>query len=264
MSILNTTPDSFYDKGAFFSRERALDHAMRMVADGADIIDIGGESTRPFSDATPLSEELGRVVPMVEAIRQRSDIPLSVDTYKAAVAKAAIDAGADAINDISSFSFDPDMAPLAAASGAPVILMHMLGTPRDMQVDPSYTDVVGELIDYFAERIAFAKKQGIAEEDIIIDPGIGFGKRLADNLAIIRELRRFTALGRPILMGTSMKSFIGRIAGSTDIGDRADGTLASVAISIWNGADIVRVHDVARTRRVVDFMAALMARAPSG
>jgi dihydropteroate synthase len=261
MGILNITPDSFYDHGAWFSPGRALDHAMQMIADGADIIDIGGESSRPFSEPTPLDEELGRVVPLVEAIRARSDIPLSIDTYKAAVARAALDAGADVINDISSLSFDPDMASVVAAAGAPVVLMHMLGTPRDMQVDPAYTDVVGEIADYLAQRIANACAHGIDEDDIIIYPGIGFGKRDKDNLAIIRDLGRLRALGRPILMGTSMKAFIGRIAGSTELADRADGTLASVAVSIWNGADIVRVHDVARTRKVVDFMAALMAGA---
>jgi dihydropteroate synthase len=258
MGILNVTPDSFYDRGACFSPEKALDHAMRMVAEGADIIDIGGESTRPFAEATPLAEELRRVVPVVEAIRARSDVPLSVDTYKAAVASAAIDAGADIINDISALCLDPAMAEAAARSGVPVVLMHMKGTPGDMQVDPSYTDVVGEIRDYFVERIDFATHAGIDEENIIIDPGIGFGKRIEDNLAIIRELSRLAALGRPNHMGTAMKSMLGRIAGSAAIEDRAEGTLASVAMSIWNGASIVRVHDVARTRKVVDFMAALM------
>ncbi len=259
MGILNVTPDSFYDHGAFFSPDRAIDHALRMIDEGADIIDVGGESTRPFSEPTPLAEEQSRVIPVIEAVRKHSDVPLSVDTYKAAVAKAAIAAGADIINDISSLSFDPDMADVVAASGVPVVLMHMKGTPRDMQTDPTYKDVVGEIREFFVERIAFARSAGIDEENIVIDPGIGFGKRLQDNLAIIRDLRRLKELGQPLLMGTSMKSFIGRITGTSTLEDRAEGTLASVAMSVWNGADIVRVHDVARTRRVVAFMEALMA-----
>ncbi len=264
MGILNVTPDSFYDHGAFFSPDRALDHALAMIDEGADIIDVGGESTRPFSEPTPLAEELARILPVIEAVRKHSDVPLSVDTYKAAVARAAIDAGADIINDISSLSFDPDMAGVVAASGVPVVLMHIKGTPRDMQKDPVYEDVVGEIREFFVERIAFARSAGIDEEDIVIDPGIGFGKRVQDNLAIIRELGRLKELGQPLLMGTSMKSFIGRIAGTAALEDRAEGTLASVAMSVWNGADIVRVHDVLRTRRVVTFMEALMASPAPG
>ena len=175
MGILNVTPDSFYDGGLFFDRKRAIDHALQMIDEGADVIDIGAESTRPFSEPTPLAEELGRLVPVIEAVRKHSDIPISVDTYKAAAAKAALEAGADIINDISSLSFDPDMAHVAAESGAPVVLMHMKGTPRDMQKDPVYQDVVGEIKEFLAERIAFAKSAGIDEEDIVVDPGIGFG-----------------------------------------------------------------------------------------
>ncbi len=259
MGILNVTPDSFYDRGAYFSRERAIDRAFRMIDEGADIIDVGAETTRPFSEPTPLAEELERLLPVIEAVRKRSDIPISVDTYKAAAARAALAAGADIINDISALSFDPEMAEAAAESGAPVVLMHMKGTPRDMQKDPYYEDAVGEIREFLAERIAFAESAGIDGENIVIDPGIGFGKRLQDNLAIIRELGRLKELGKPILMGTSMKSFIGRIVGTEALEDRAEGTLASVAMSLWNGADIVRVHDVARTRRVVGFMEALMA-----
>jgi dihydropteroate synthase len=259
MGILNVTPDSFYDGGAFFSRDRAIDRALAMIDEGADIIDVGGESTRPFSEPTPLAEEQARLLPVIEAVRKHSDIPLSVDTYKAAVARAAVAAGADIINDISSLSFDPDMAEVVAESGVPVVLMHIKGTPRDMQTDPTYKDVVGEIKEFLVERIAFAKACGIDEENIVIDPGIGFGKRLQDNLAIIRELGRFKELGKPLLIGTSMKSFIGRIVGTALLPDRAEATLASVAMSVWNGADIVRVHDVAGTRRVVAFMEALMA-----
>ncbi|MGD0487089.1 MAG: dihydropteroate synthase [Syntrophorhabdales bacterium] len=264
MGILNVTPDSFYDHGAFFSRDRALDHALRMIDEGADIIDVGGESTRPFSEPTPRAEELARILPVIEAVRKHSDVPLSVDTYKAVVARAAIAAGADIINDISSLSFDPDMADVVAGSGVPVVLMHIKGTPRDMQKDPTYKDVVGEIREFFVERIAFAKSAGIDEENIVIDPGIGFGKQLQHNLTIIKELGRLKELGQPLLIGTSMKSFIGRIMGTTALEDRAEGTLASVAMSVWNGADIVRVHDVARTRRVITFMEALMASSAPG
>jgi dihydropteroate synthase len=264
MGILNVTPDSFYDGGVFFDRKRAVDHALQMIDEGADVIDIGAESTRPFSEPTPLAEELERLVPVIEAVRKHSGIPISVDTYKAAAAKAALEAGADIINDISSLAFDPDMARVAAESGAPIVLMHMKGTPRDMQKDPVYQDVVGEIKEFLAERIAFAKSAGIDEEDIVVDPGIGFGKRLQDNLAIIRELGRLKELGKPILMGTSMKSFIGRIMGTDALVDRVEGTLASMVMSLWHGADIVRVHDVAKTRRVVAFMEALMRSPASG
>lgn len=262
MGILNVTPDSFYDGGVYFLRDRAIDRALQMIDEGADIIDIGAETTRPFSEPTPLAEEMERLMPVIEAVRKHSDIPISVDTYKAAAAAAALAAGADIVNDISSLAFDPDMVEVVATTGAPVVLMHIKGTPRDMQKDPVYQDAVGEIKAFLAERIAFAKSHGIDEENIVVDPGIGFGKRLQDNLAIIRELPRLKELGKPILMGTSMKSFIGRITGTDALEDRVEGTLASIAMSLWHGADIVRVHDVARTRRVVGFMEALMAPQP--
>ncbi|OPY69539.1 MAG: Dihydropteroate synthase [Syntrophorhabdaceae bacterium PtaU1.Bin034] len=258
MGILNVTPDSFYDGGKFFSHDQAVDRAFRMIGEGVDIIDVGGESTRPYSEPTPLREELKRVVPVIEGIRKRSAISVSIDTYKAEVAEAAIAAGADMINDISALSFDARMAEVAAAARVPVVMMHIKGTPRNMQVNPFYNEVIGEIRDFFVERIAFAKGHGIDEENIVIDPGIGFGKRLEDNLTIIKQLKRLGELGKPILVGTSMKSFIGKIMGTDDITERAEGTLASVAISLWNGADIVRVHDVAGTRKVVQFMQALM------
>jgi len=258
MGILNVTPDSFFDGGSYYPRERAIDHALEMAEGGADIIDVGGESTRPGSEPTSLGEELDRVLPVIEGIRKRSSIPLSIDTYKAAVARAAIASGADMVNDISSLSFDEDMAGVVAASGVPVVIQHIKGTPRDMQKNPSYQDVTGEIKEFFIERIAYARFRGIDEDDIIIDPGIGFGKRVSDNLTIIRELGRLKELGRPLLIGTSMKSFIGRIMGTDVPAERAEGTLASVAISLWNGADMVRVHDVVRTKKVVKFMKALM------
>lgn len=258
MGILNVTPDSFFDGGSFFSQDKAIDHALKMVEDGADIIDVGGESTRPGSEPTSLEEELQRVLPVIEGIRSRSPIPLSIDTYKAAVAAAALAAGVDMVNDISALAFDCAMAETVAAGGVPVVMQHIKGTPRDMQKNPSYTDVTGEIKEFFVERIAWARTRGVDEENIIIDPGIGFGKRVQDNLAIIRELPRLKELGRPLLIGTSMKAFIGRIMGTDVLAERAEGTLASVAISLWNGADMVRVHDVAATRKVVQFMKALM------
>jgi dihydropteroate synthase len=203
-------------------------------------------------------------MPVIEGIRKRSDVPLSIDTYKADVAQAALAAGVDVVNDISALSFDTRMADVVAGAGVPVIVQHIKGTPRDMQKNPSYTDVTGEIKAFFAERIAFAKNRGISEEQVVIDPGIGFGKRLQDNLTIIRELRVLKELGRPLLIGTSMKSFIGHILGTDIVAERAEGTLASIAISLWNGADMVRVHDVARTRKVVLFMAALMADGSMG
>jgi dihydropteroate synthase len=258
MGVLNVTPDSFYDGGNFFSQSAAIDHALQMVVDGADIIDVGGESTRPGSQPTSLEDELKRVVPVIEGIRKHSDIALSIDTYKADVAEAATAAGADIVNDISALSFDNRMVDVVAEAGLPVIMQHIKGTPRDMQVNPSYDDVIGEIRQFFVERITYAREHGIEEGQIIIDPGIGFGKRLQDNLTIIKELVRLKDLGRPILIGTSMKSFIGKITGTDRLEDRVEGTLASVAISVWNGVDAVRVHDVAKTKRVVLFMQALM------
>ncbi len=258
MGILNVTPDSFYDRGRFFSRQEAVDHGLAMVEEGADIIDVGGESTRPFSEPTSLNDELTRVIPVIEGIRKHSDTLLSIDTYKARVAREAIGAGANIVNDISGLSFDREMAGVVAASNVPVVIMHMKGTPTDMQTKPFYEDVIAEIKGFFVERIAFAKEHGIDEENIILDPGIGFGKRLQDNLAIIRRLAGFKELGKPLLIGTSMKAFIGRIMGTDELEQRVEGTLASVAVSLWNGADIVRVHDVVKTRKVVKFMRALM------
>jgi dihydropteroate synthase len=258
MGVLNVTPDSFFDGGAFFVRERAVERALEMIREGADIIDVGGESTRPGSEPTPIDEELKRVIPVIADIRRKSEVALSIDTYKAEVARSALAAGATMVNDISALSFDPSMAEVAAAAGVPLVMQHIKGTPRDMQVNPSYQDVMGEIVEFFRERILYAGKNGIKGENIIVDPGIGFGKRLQDNLTIIRELGRLKDLGKHVLIGTSMKSFLGKIAGTDVVADRAEGSLASVAISLWNGADIVRVHDVVRTKRVVQFMQALM------
>jgi len=251
MGILNVTPDSFSDGGRYLDRKTAIDHALKMVDEGADIIDIGGESTRPGAEPVPLEEELNRTIPVIEAISKKISVPVSIDTYKAEVARQAIQAGATIVNDISGLRFDPEMASVVAETGAAVVVMHIKGTPRDMQKNPEYQDLFGEIIEYLRGSIEIAKKAGVPEERIIIDPGIGFGKRPEHNLQIINRLDRFSVLGRPILVGTSRKSFIGLILDNLPPSERIEGTAASVAISVFNGASIVRVHDVKTMSRVV-------------
>lgn len=259
MGIVNVTPDSFADGGRFFSPEAALAHARHLVAAGADILDVGGESTRPFSEPVPLDEELGRVLPVISAIRAEMDVPLSIDTYKAEVARRALEAGANLINDISALRFDPDMAPLAAATGAPVILMHMKGTPRDMQTDPRYDDLLGEIKAFLAERRDFALAHGIAPEAIVLDPGIGFGKTFAHNLQILNHLDTFLDLGCPLLVGPSRKAFIGHYLGGLPPDDRDEGTLAALAVALLKGAKILRVHNVAAAVRFLTLFQAIRA-----
>jgi dihydropteroate synthase len=258
MGILNVTPDSFYDGGKFYPSDVAIEHALRLVDEGADIIDVGGESTRPYSDVTPAEEEIRRVIPVIKAIKARSAVFVSVDTYKAAVANEAVNAGADMINDVSGLTFDPEIGQVAGRSGVPVVIMHTKGAPSQMQVSPRYDDVIAEINEFFIDRMRFAGQCGIDEENIILDPGIGFGKRLQDNLIIIKELRRFKELGRPVLIGTSMKSFIGKLAESPELEERVEGTLASLALSLWNGADIIRVHDVKKAKKVTTLVHAVM------
>lgn len=250
MGIVNVTPDSFSDGGKYMDPFAAVEHAKTLVAEGADIIDIGGESTRPGSERVPCDEELRRVIPVVERLSREINIPISVDTYKAEVARRAIEAGASVINDISALRFDPDLGRVAADFGVPVILMHMLGEPGTMQRNPQYHDVVSDIISFFEDAVERAISAGIKPEKIILDPGIGFGKLPEHNLEILRRLREFRALGYPILVGTSRKSFIARIVGQS-IEERDDGTMATVALAIAGGADIVRVHDVKRTVRMV-------------
>ena len=248
MGILNCTPDSFSDGGKFVSVETAIAHARIMISEGADMVDIGGESSRPGADPVSCEDELARVIPVIEAIRSDSDIPISIDTYKAEVARVALTAGADMVNDISALRFDDKMAGTVAAFGAPVILMHMLGTPRNMQIDPQYDDCVGEIDAFFDERIRYASDRGIDKSRIILDPGIGFGKRLADNIDILANLRRFTRFGLPVLLGASRKSFIGMLHPSNTGADaRLGGSLAAAVTGVLNGAAIVRVHDVGPT-----------------
>jgi dihydropteroate synthase len=259
MGVLNVTPDSFSDGGNFIDPEKAYAQAMKMCEDGADIIDIGGESTRPGAEKVSEEEETARVVPVVERLAKNSEVRISVDTYKAAVAKKAIDAGAHMINDISGLKFDPDMAPLIAASGVPVALMHIKGTPGEMQKDPSYEDVMGEVVEYLEESIEIARKAGVRKEQMMVDPGIGFGKRLQDNLDILKYLPELKVLGRPILLGTSRKSFIGAIL-DLPVEDRLEGTAATVAMGIMNGANMVRVHDVSEMARVARMTDAVVQR----
>ncbi|NLW35243.1 dihydropteroate synthase [Syntrophorhabdus aromaticivorans] len=256
MGVLNVTPDSFFDGGKHSAEEDAVRHALLMVESGAHIIDVGGESSRPFSSPVSTDEELRRIIPVIQRIRAESDVPISVDTCKARVAREACLAGADIVNDISGLRNDPDMADAIRDLARYVVIMHMKGAPADMQKAPYYDDVVTEIRTFFLERMRYAVDSGIEEEKIILDPGIGFGKRLEDNLKILKALDRFAAIGRPLLVGTSMKGFIGTITGSS-LEERIEGTLASIAIAIWNGAAIVRVHDVKRTSKVVKLVDAI-------
>ncbi len=257
MGVLNVTPDSFSDGGRYLDPERAVERALEMQAQGADIIDVGGESTRPGSERIGADEELKRVKPVLEEICDKLSVPVSIDTYKSEVAEAAIRAGAAMINDISALRFDSGMVNVVKEYDVPVVLMHMKGTPKGMQENPHYDDVMHEIISFLHERKEFAVNNGIDGEKIIVDPGIGFGKRtgkgIEDNCEIIGRLRELKVLGSPILVGPSRKTFIGNVCSDDDkplpVDRRIEGTLAAVALSAVNGADIVRVHDVAEARR---------------
>lgn len=258
MGILNVTPDSFSDGGRYADAERALAHARDMAAAGADIIDIGGESTRPGAAPLAQGEELRRIIPLIERLSAELAVPISVDTYKSSVAKKAIEAGAGIVNDISGLRFSRDMANVVADTGVAVVIMHIKGTPRDMQQDPVYDDVVGEVLSYLEEGIELAVKAGVDREKILIDPGIGFGKTLEHNLIILNRLEEFRALGRPILLGPSRKKFIGTILGVPAPEQRVDGTAAAVALGIERGARVLRVHDVARMVQVAKMTDAII------
>lgn len=257
MGILNMTPDSFSDGGQFKYHDQAIDYALEMVKEGASIIDIGGESTRPGAKAVQLEEELMRTIPIIEAIRLKSDCLISIDTYKSKVAKAALDAGADMVNDISGLTFDHNMAALAAERNVPVIIMHIKGKPGDMQKNPNYDNLIKEIKAFFEVQIAIAKRAGIDSGNIILDPGIGFGKLLEDNFEIIRELGQISTMGYPVLLGPSRKSFIG-FALDLPIEERMEGTLASITAGVINGAKIVRVHDIRATRRTLTITEKIM------
>ena len=248
MGILNVTPDSFSDGGRFFTLDDAVKQALQMSEEGADIIDVGGESSRPGAEPVSTEEELHRVIPVIRELRRQSKIALSIDTTKSLIAARAIEAGATMINDISAGLGDPEMFAVAAQFSVPICLMHMQGKPKTMQNNPQYKDVVAEVKAFLAGRIAAAAKAGIAKEKIIVDPGIGFGKRLEDNIALLQHCDRFVELGCPVLIGASRKSFIGQITGAP-VQDRLPGSLAAVAVAAQKGAKIFRVHDVAATRQ---------------
>ena len=259
MGILNVTPDSFSGDGLAAAGGVDLDalaaRARAMVADGADLLDVGGESTRPGAEDVTIEEELDRVVPAVERLVREVGVPLSVDTQKPAVARAALRAGAHVVNDVTGLHGDPALAELAAEFGAPVVAMHIQGRPRTMQRSPRYADLISEIADYLTESVATAVRAGVPRDQVVVDPGIGFGKTLEHNLEIIRRLGELRALGQPILLGASRKAFIGRILGDLPPAERVEGTVATTVLAIAQGVDIVRVHDVranARAARVAD------------
>ena len=264
MGVLNVTPDSFSDGGKFFTLDDAVTQGYKLFEDGADILDIGGESTRPFSNPVSEEEEIRRVVPVIEKLSKRIPIPISIDTTKAGVAEQAIKAGASMINDVSCLSFDTKMAKIAVDSGVPVILMHMLGNPKTMQIAPIYDDLIGEIKTFLENAMDQAENQGISRSKIIIDPGIGFGKTVGHNLMLIQQLHELETLKAPIMIGTSRKAFIRNLLKDPTLEDLnadsemvANGTQASVAAAILNGAHIVRVHDVANTRVTVKIIDAI-------
>jgi dihydropteroate synthase len=250
MGILNVTPDSFSDGGEFFDREKAIDRGVAMIEEGADIIDIGGESTRPGAQAASVEEEIERVVPVIRQLRRKVSVPISIDTYKAEVALKALDEGADIVNDVGALRFDPAMAGLVAREQVPVILMHMQGTPRTMQLDPHYDDVVREIADFLDERARFAANSGIDASQIVIDPGIGFGKTLEHNLLLLRNMAALTALGQPVLVGVSRKAFLGKILDLPPQA-RVEGSLAAAVAAALGGAHLIRAHDVKETYRAL-------------
>lgn len=247
MGIVNVTPDSFSDGGEWFDAGRAVDHALRLAAEGADILDIGGESTRPGAVPVTLADELRRVIPVIAAVRERSATPISVDTYKADVAQEALAAGATIVNDISALTFDPRMIDVCAQSNCGVVCMHIQGTPQTMQAEPRYDDVVTDLVVYFIERLQSLTAAGIAAERIAIDPGIGFGKTAEHNLEILSHVASFQILGRPVLIGHSRKGFLKKILNRA-VDERLYGTIGVAIAAAMQGADILRIHDVAAVR----------------
>ncbi|MGB1234487.1 MAG: dihydropteroate synthase [Planktomarina sp.] len=257
MGILNVTPDSFSDGGVFNAPEQAVVRAQAMAADGADILDIGGESTRPGAGFVPVEEEIQRTAPIISALVDGDVPPLSIDTRKAAVAVAAVQAGADMLNDVSALSFDDDMASVAAKSGAPICLMHAQGDPATMQKDPSYRDVTLDVYHYLEDRIAVAEAAGVQRSQIIVDPGIGFGKTLDHNLQLLRDLAVFHGLGCPVLLGASRKRFIGTLSGAKVAADRMAGSVAVALAGVAQGMQIVRVHDVAQTHQAMTLWGAV-------
>jgi dihydropteroate synthase len=247
MGILNVTPDSFSDGGEWYAYDEAVAHARRLLAEGADILDVGGESTRPGSLPVSVDEELRRVVPVIRALRG-ADAQISVDTAKLTVAEAAVEAGATFVNDVTAFRHEPELAGFVADRGCDCCLMHMLGEPRTMQDDPRYDDVVDDVRAFLEARAEFAVREGVREERIMVDPGIGFGKTLQHNLELLRRLEEIAAIGFPVVIGTSRKSFLGRLTGREDPHERVAATVATTVLALERGASVFRVHDVAPTR----------------
>jgi len=256
MGIINVTPDSFSDGGRYSTLEGAVAQADALVAAGADLLDVGGESTRPFAEPVSEEEELRRVIPAILAIRQKYSLPISIDTSKAEVARQALGAGADMINDVSALRQDPAMIDLVRASTVPVVIMHMQGKPRDMQVEPCYQDVVGEIIEFFRERLSWLRGQGVDCRRIILDPGVGFGKTLAHNLIILKNFSALSVLGQPILLGHSRKRFLGDITGC-EVEERDLATAVVSALAVVQGVSIVRVHDVFSSRQAIQLTEAI-------
>jgi dihydropteroate synthase len=257
MGVVNVTPDSFSDGGLFLDPDAAVAHGRRLVEEGADILDLGGESTRPGAAEVPADEELRRVVPVAERLAGE-DARISIDTTKLAVARAALAAGATIVNDVSAFRFEPELAGLVAESGADCCLMHMLGEPRTMQEDPRYDDVVSEVKAFLEERLHFAVGEGVPEERVWLDPGIGFGKTVGHNLELLRRLDELAAIGRPLVVGTSRKTFLGMLAGGRPETERLPGTIATNVLALERGATVFRVHDVAQVRDALTVAAATL------
>jgi dihydropteroate synthase len=256
MGIVNVTPDSFSDGGLFLDADAAVEHGRRLAAEGAAILDIGGESTRPGAEPVSPEEEAGRVEPVVEALAADGGARLSIDTTKASVARRALEAGASIVNDVSALRFDPEMAGVVAEAGVDCCLMHMLGEPRTMQDDPRYDDVVSDVKSFLEERLALAVREGIAEERVWLDPGIGFGKTVEHNLELLRRLDEIVAIGRPVVVGTSRKSFLGKLAGGRAEAERLPGTIATNVLALERGATVFRVHDVAQNHDALAVAAA--------
>jgi dihydropteroate synthase len=261
MGILNVTPDSFSDGGLFADSASAISQADKLIAEGADILDVGGESTRPFADPVETEEELRRVIPVIKAVRSKYTIPISIDTTKAVVAREALKTGATIINDVSALRKDPEMVTLVKKTSVPVIIMHMRGTPSNMQIRPEYDDVIQEIISFFKEGIARITKEGISRDRLIIDPGIGFGKTLQHNLSILKHLDELASLGLPVLLGHSRKRFLGDITGLPDEGERDLATAVVTALLAHKSISMVRVHDVAATRQALKVAEAIQSAA---
>jgi len=262
MGIVNVTPDSFSDGGLFLDPERAIEHARRLAREGADVVDVGGESTRPGARGVSAAEELERVGPVLEGLRDGGDslgASISIDTSKVAVAEAALEAGAEIVNDVTALRSEPELAALCASRGCGVVLMHMQGTPRTMQENPVYDDVVDDVRAFLAERLEFATSQGVDEGRIWVDPGIGFGKTVDHNLELLQRIGELRDLGRPIVVGASRKSFIGRIT-NRDPDERLGGTIAADVIALRGGAEVFRVHEVAEARQALDVAEAILGR----